>query len=413
MSEENTGDVSQEEVKVAVTMETEEAKTVEAAKEDSEKKNEEAAAKHDGGGDAIVAENKNSSQDDENTLNEQDDEPQLGLLERPVVIETGKREKKKVERLEMSVSSANDKKKTLIPEGSGDKLGECPIIEYHLNRVKSEDLKVLHRTMFDRPGTLVEIKRNIRKFNGFDFGKDDKRFEKKSTVLAKNTTAALRKICEILGLERGGTKDEVLKRIMDFLVKPKDTGKNVPKPKKKRKSGETKSKGSSKSKKNKKSSHKKKVVASDSSESDSDKEEEAEEEEDNDEEEEQEESEESESEEEVKEVKKKKKSKPQKKPSKEKKKEKKKETPKKKVVKKRKISDVSSDSSDDEPIIKKKKSPPSDDDLHEDVKKILEGANLEEVTMKTVIKQVYAKYPDFDLTQRKEFIKSTVKQIIS
>ena len=59
--------------------------------------------------------------------------------------------------------------------------------------------------------------------------------------------------------------------------------------------------------------------------------------------------------------------------------------------------------------IKVKKSAPSNDDIHADVKKILEGANLEEVTMRTVIKQVYAKYPDFDLTPRKEFIKSTVK----
>ncbi|CAI9739783.1 protein DEK-like [Octopus vulgaris] len=407
MSEENTSDVSQEEVKIAEKMEAEEEKSVDTVKEGSPKKEE--SVKSDSS--EVVAENKNSSQENEDVVNEQDEEPQLGLLERPVVIESGKREKKKVERLEMSVTSANDKKKILIPEGTGEKLGDCPIIEYQLNRVKAENLKIIHRALFDRPGSLVEIKRNIRKFNGFDFGKDDKRFDKKRALLAKNTTASLRKICEILGLERGGAKDEILNKIMDFLVKPKDTGKSVPKPKKKRKSGETKSK--SKPKKNKKkssSSQKKKVVSSDSSESDSDEEEEEEEEEQEDEESEQSE----ESEEEVKEVKKKKKSKPEKKPSKEKKKEKKKETPKKKVVaKKRKVSDVSSDSSDDEPIIKKKKSPPSDEELHEDVKKILEGANLEEVTMKTVIKQVYAKYPDFDLTQRKEFIKSTVKQIIS
>jgi len=41
----------------------------------------------------------------------------------------------------------------------------------------------------------------------------------------------------------------------------------------------------------------------------------------------------------------------------------------------------------------------------------LEGANLEEITMKTVCKQVYAHYPDFDLTHKKYLIKVTVKSV--
>jgi len=41
----------------------------------------------------------------------------------------------------------------------------------------------------------------------------------------------------------------------------------------------------------------------------------------------------------------------------------------------------------------------------------LDKANLEEITMKTVCKQVYAKYPDFDLTDKKDFIKATVKAV--
>ena len=40
-------------------------------------------------------------------------------------------------------------------------------------------------------------------------------------------------------------------------------------------------------------------------------------------------------------------------------------------------------------------------------------ANLEEVTMKTVCKQVYEKFPAHDLTERKDFIKITVKDIIN
>lgn len=45
------------------------------------------------------------------------------------------------------------------------------------------------------------------------------------------------------------------------------------------------------------------------------------------------------------------------------------------------------------------------------VKKILDGANLEEITMKSVCRQVYDNYPDFDLTHKKDFIKETVKSV--
>lgn len=52
-----------------------------------------------------------------------------------------------------------------------------------------------------------------------------------------------------------------------------------------------------------------------------------------------------------------------------------------------------------------------DEEIKTYVKEILEGANLEEITMKTVCKQVYAHYPDFDLAHKKDFIKTTVKSV--
>lgn len=45
------------------------------------------------------------------------------------------------------------------------------------------------------------------------------------------------------------------------------------------------------------------------------------------------------------------------------------------------------------------------------MKKILDEANLEEITMKTVCKEVYAQFPGHDLTQKKDFIKATVKSV--
>lgn len=49
-----------------------------------------------------------------------------GLLERPVIIESGKRrEKKKVERLSMQETVPKETKKFEVGDGAGDKFGEC------------------------------------------------------------------------------------------------------------------------------------------------------------------------------------------------------------------------------------------------------------------------------------------------
>lgn len=75
--------------------------------------------------------------------------------------------------------------------------------------------------------------------------------------------------------------------------------------------------------------------------------------------------------------------------------------------------DESESSDDDVPLIKMIKKPPTEEQLKEAIKDLLKDANLEEVTMKQITRQVYDKYPDFDLTSRKEFIKETVKGLVS
>ena len=49
----------------------------------------------------------------------------MALLERPVVI-TGKRERKKVERIDVSSGATPKEKKLEVPEGRGTALGEIP-----------------------------------------------------------------------------------------------------------------------------------------------------------------------------------------------------------------------------------------------------------------------------------------------
>lgn len=52
-------------------------------------------------------------------------------------------------------------------------------------RYKVENLKLLHKVCFNRTGKVPVIKKNIRKFNGFDFDKDSTDYEKKRAMLSK------------------------------------------------------------------------------------------------------------------------------------------------------------------------------------------------------------------------------------
>ncbi|CAH1253542.1 DEK [Branchiostoma lanceolatum] len=338
--------------------------------------------------------------EDENENDEESsDEELVGLLEKDPVVE-GKRQRKKTERLEVEVTTT-PKEEFKIPEGKGTKLGEIERVEWQLQRNKSEDLKPLHRILFNKGGSATVVKRHIRQFSGFDFEKDSKEYEKKKEQILRYTVAALKYFCDTLDIEKKGNRDELVEKLMEFLMEPVSSGKAIPQPKKKRgrkKKGEGKAdkKEGGKKKRRKQEAKSEEEVENNDDSSDDDEEEEEEEKE---------------------KPKKRKADGPKKAPKKTPKKTPKKQlkvkmqkpTPKKKPA----VEVSSDDESDDEPLAKKIKKPPTNAELKDVVKKILEGANLEEITMKSVCKQVYEKYPEFDLTDRKDFIKSTVKSIIS
>jgi len=79
-----------------------------------------------------------------------------GLLERPVVLEEGqKREKKKVQRLEVTPPLSSVKTKRLsVEEGAGTKLGDIPHIEHQLQKTHADDLRPLHRLLFDKVASV-------------------------------------------------------------------------------------------------------------------------------------------------------------------------------------------------------------------------------------------------------------------
>ncbi|XP_078395409.1 protein DEK-like isoform X1 [Cetorhinus maximus] len=356
---------------------------------------------------------------------EEEEEERVGLLERSPIVE-GKREKKKVERLTLQVTPSA-KETFSIPEGRGTRLGEIERIQYFMGKTKAEDLKSLHKILYNRPGSLASLKRNIRLFTGFSFESGSEQHKKKEEVLKKNPISVLKVICTVLDLERKGTKDEIVSKILNFLMKPKASGKSLPKPKKKRQKGGKKEHSTSGSKKKSKAATLEEILTDESSSEEEKKEKEKS-------------SDESDVEEEVeppKKVSKKEKSTPKVVP-----KGKKGQITKATNVKKadsstakktaapakkdlgsgvKKVASIgrlaekseSEDSSDDEPLIKKLKKPPTDEELKGTVMKLLVDANLEEVTMKQICKKVFASYPDYDLSDKKDFVKNTVKELIS
>uniref|UniRef100_A0AAQ6IG26 Protein DEK n=1 Tax=Anabas testudineus TaxID=64144 RepID=A0AAQ6IG26_ANATE len=421
----------------------------------------------------------------------------------------GKRAKKTVERLDFQ--APKQKEKLRIGDGSGDKLGDIPRINFQITKMKPADLKPLHAILFDRPGKVATLKKNLRLFNGFSFDADSEQYSKKREKLLKNshfTNTKLKVVCGVLDVEKKGTHSDLVDRILNFLTAPKNSGKRVP-VKKKRKSkkklsgddSKTKTKKNSKSKpsssssspKKSKTGSKSKAIVMDSSSDDedeederagasaeadgsdaeekpskkeeeqSDKSEQSAEEEDEDEEEEEEDEDDDDDDdddddEEGKESPKSKSGKgksvskksapvkrqrtPAKKTGPPKKRVKKgtsdesevnsemDEKPKKKKsapakpAAKTKKADSSSNSKnntntaddssdDDEPLIKMIKKAPTDEQLKETVQNLLKKANLEEMTMKQICQRVYDTFPDHDLTSKKDYIKQTVKSLIT
>lgn len=75
--------------------------------------------------------------------------------------------------------------------------------------------------------------------------------------------------------------------------------------------------------------------------------------------------------------------------------------------------DDSDDDSEDELLCKMSAFPPSDDDLGQVICALVKEADWTTVTMRTMVKQVNEIYSQFDMTPRKEFIKATIKQLVT
>ncbi|XP_035607021.1 protein DEK-like isoform X2 [Oncorhynchus keta] len=402
----------------------------------------------------------------------------------------GKREKKTVQRLDFQV--AKPAKVLKVENGGGDKLGDIARVNHHLGKLKVPDLKPLHTILFDMPGKIATMRKNMRLFNGFPFEVDSDPYIKKKERMMRITCVRLRTICKVLDLEKGGNQSVLIDRIMTFLISPRISGKPVISKRKKKskknistKDSKSKTKAKARStssspRKVKAESKSKAIVTDSSSDEDEDDEQGVTVEQDESDAEKKsgksgkrekvttdEDTDDSEDYEDPKSnppakgkrTPSRKCAQPAKKAAPAKKKtkvedsdlsesdsdkdedeedcESEVEKPKKKPAAKSaalakpaaktKKADSSSNkqknnaskgnaldsSDDDEPLIKMIKKPPTDEQLKETVKTLLKDANLEEMTMKKICQKVYDTYPDYDLTSRKDYVKQTVKTLIS
>ncbi|KAH7967019.1 hypothetical protein HPB49_021353 [Dermacentor silvarum] len=174
-------------------------------------------------------------QDDGNCAAEErsdDEEPKLGLLYQPLEL-SGSRQRKKVERLDVSFRTAA-RERPPPEQGKGTPLGDCPRIEHNIKRERLESLNALHRLPFGRPGAPSEIKKNLRKFSGFPFEKDSAEYVKRQKMVAKLKKTAHKHLLGMLDLEKSGTVEECTDRILNFLLKPFDNKKPLPATKKRK-----------------------------------------------------------------------------------------------------------------------------------------------------------------------------------
>lgn len=138
------------------------------------------------------------SEEEEDDDDEEEDEEEE--KEKSLIVE-GKREKKKVERLTMQVSSLQREPFT-IAQGKGQKLCEIERIHFFLSKKKTDELRNLHKLLYNRPGTVSSLKKNVGQFSGFPFEKGSTQYKKKEEMLKKFRNAMLKSICEVLDLER-------------------------------------------------------------------------------------------------------------------------------------------------------------------------------------------------------------------
>lgn len=108
------------------------------------------------------------------------------------------------------------------PSGQGTKLGDMPYCTGMMNKYTDSDdiIKYLHLFLIGGVGSKGTRKKLLRQFCGFQPGTDPLFMMSKLIDNKKWTVSLLKEACDILGLDRGGNRDDICRRIVDFCMSP-------------------------------------------------------------------------------------------------------------------------------------------------------------------------------------------------
>ncbi|KAF8570857.1 hypothetical protein P879_07766 [Paragonimus westermani] len=172
------------------------------------------------------------------SIDEEGDEEETRQMDKSIsstnsqLHETGdKRPRKKVQRLSETLNMAHvaraEQRAKIVKEmtasfeaGRGSELGAIPLIDATIRKTKPINLKPLHLIAFGRLGGAAEVRTNLRRFRGFAFDANSSEYTKKLAHVEQRSTNELREALRILNLEVSGSRQVMAARLMEFLLEP-------------------------------------------------------------------------------------------------------------------------------------------------------------------------------------------------
>ena len=136
-------------------------------------------------------------------------------------------------------TAVTEKKEFIIPNGSGEKLEDMPRVVANLKNITWSDphLKMLHQIIFGR-GQKKEFKTHLFQFNGVVFpeGEKEEEREKLKQKMYKLVMSDLKEVMDLCDIDRSSEslgckgmpdKEMLCNRFLEWLEKPKASGKKV------------------------------------------------------------------------------------------------------------------------------------------------------------------------------------------
>ena len=165
----------------------------------------------------------------------EDDPPPAPVVATATVGGRAKRERKTVKSFNPE-DFVEEKKELVIPNGAGTKLEDMPNVVENFTAVtwSSPQLKMLYSLVFG-VGKKKEFKKHLLQFNGLVYveGTEEDERERLREKMYKLTMPELRSVMDLADIDRSGDsfegktagKEELCQRILDWLEKPKASGK--------------------------------------------------------------------------------------------------------------------------------------------------------------------------------------------